>query len=307
MKNVHRLSLMVLTVLTAAFLAVDLPLMAQMGGQQRAPQQQKGAQQGAPRGAGTAQIDKSSPKLSPQQEQRVGQLKQQAQSLFRNLQRVLGELQRPTRGLTDDDCTEWLAGKPNLQGKPQQRPGPQPGTRGLAESDDPDGAKPITDGTSNTINASNSDGAKPMLTDKERAYVDGTSNTIGASTNRQGTFNRSEGVVDGDRIAQTGRNDANSAYLELSNKCNGLVTQAQQIVNNLKGIGNEAKALGFSSLAGTQGMLGQGRQEANITAPQQGRLAQANQAPISADGMTITQLQQMGKELEKFGVIWPQY
>ncbi len=40
MKNVHRLSLM-LTVLTAAFLVVDLSLMAQMGGQQ------KGAQQGA--------------------------------------------------------------------------------------------------------------------------------------------------------------------------------------------------------------------------------------------------------------------
>ena len=274
MKNVHRLSLMVLTVLTAVFLVVDLSLMAQMGGQQRAPQQQKGAQQGAPRGAGTAQIDKSSPKLSPQQEQRVGQLKQQAQSLFRNLQRVLGELQRPTRGLGADDCTRWLAGKPNLQGKPQQRPGPQPGTRGLAESDDPDGAKPITDGTSNTI---------------------------GASTNRQGTSNPSGGVVDGDRLAQTGRNDA--AYI----KFDGLVTQAQQIVNNLKGIGNEAKALGFSSLAGTQGMLGQGRQEANITAPQQGRLAQANQAPISADGMTITQLQQMGKELEKFGIVWPNY
>ena len=58
MKNAHRLSLMVLTVLTAAFLVVDLPLMAQMGGQQRrgqqgAPQKQKGAQQGAPKGAGT--------------------------------------------------------------------------------------------------------------------------------------------------------------------------------------------------------------------------------------------------------------
>ena len=88
MKNVHRLSLMVLTVLTAVFLAVDLPLMAQMGGQQRR------GQQGAPRGAGTAQIDKSSPKLTPQQEQRVGQLRQQAQSLFRNLKQVLGELQR---------------------------------------------------------------------------------------------------------------------------------------------------------------------------------------------------------------------
>jgi len=99
MKNVHRLSLMVLTVLTAVFLVVDLPLMAQRaqqqkGAQQSAQQLQKGGQQGAPKGAGTAQIDKSSPKLSPQQEQRVGQLKQQVQSLFRNLQQVLGELQR---------------------------------------------------------------------------------------------------------------------------------------------------------------------------------------------------------------------
>ena len=116
MKNVHRLSLMVLTVLTAAFLAVDLPLMAQ-----RAPQQ-KGAQQGAPRGAGTAQIDKSSPKLSPQQEQRVKQLQQQAQSLFRNLQRVLGELQRlPKRGTQGFDIGP--ISNPNPQG-PQQRPGP---------------------------------------------------------------------------------------------------------------------------------------------------------------------------------------
>ena len=100
MKNVHRLSLMVLTVLTAAFLAVDLPLMAQMGGQQqgrgqqRAPQQQKGAQQGAPRGAGTAQIDKSSPKLTPQQQQRVQQLQKQQQTLQQNLQRVQGECRR---------------------------------------------------------------------------------------------------------------------------------------------------------------------------------------------------------------------
>ena len=88
MKNVHRLSLMVLTVLTAVFLAVDLPLMAQ-----RAPQQ-KGAQQGAPRGAGTAQFDKSSPKLTPQQQQRVQQLQKQQQTLQQNLQRVQGECRR---------------------------------------------------------------------------------------------------------------------------------------------------------------------------------------------------------------------
>ena len=133
MENVHRLSLMVLTVLTAAFLAVDLPLMAQMGGQQRrgqqgAPQQPKGAQQGAPKGAGTAQIDKSSPKLTPQQEQRVKQLQQQAQSLFRNLKQVLGELQQGPATQTNDidphDDGNWIAGKPNPQG-PQQRPGQQ--------------------------------------------------------------------------------------------------------------------------------------------------------------------------------------
>jgi hypothetical protein len=266
MKKAHRLSLMVLTVLTVAFLAVDLPLMAQMGGQQRAPQQQKGAQQGAPRGAGTAQIDKSSPKLSPQQQQRVKQLQQQAQNLFRNLQQVLGELQRlpkpGTQGLGGDGDpifgkgTDFPAGQPKPRG-PQQRPGPQPGTRGLAESDDPDGAK--------------------QLTDKERAYLDGTSNTIGASTNRQGTSNPSGGVVDGDRIAQTGRNDA--AYI----KIDGLVKQAQQIVNNLEGIGNEAKALGFLTLDGK----GNDLLIFNLLtafAPQQ--------------------LQQMGKELEKFGVIW---
>ena len=127
MKNVHRLSLIVLTVLTAAFLAVDLPLMAQRaqqqkGAQQGAQQQQKGGQQGAPTGAGTAQIDKSSPKLSPQQEQRVGQLRQQAQSLFRNLQRVLGELQRlPKRGTQGFDVGP--VNNPNPRG-PQQRPGP---------------------------------------------------------------------------------------------------------------------------------------------------------------------------------------
>ena len=271
MKNVHRLSLMVFTVLTAAFLAVDLPLMAQRAQQQKGAQQgapqQKGGQQGAPTGAGTAQIDKSSPKLSPQQEQRVGQLRQQAQSLFRNLQRVLGELQRlPKRGTQGFDVGP--VNNPNPRG-PQQRPGPQPGsppvweggggvqpgragdprpgTRGLAESDDPDGAKPITDGTSNTI---------------------------GASTNRQRTSNPSGGVVDGDRLAQTGRNDA--AYI----KFDGLVKQAQQIVNNLEGIGNEAKALGF-----TVGWLENG----------------------VLPTLRLREHQQMGKELEKFGIVWPQY
>ena len=72
MKNAHRLSLMVLTVLTAAFLVVDLPLMAQMGGQQRrgqqrAPQKQKGDQQGT-KGAGAKIIDptfRPDPKLTP--------------------------------------------------------------------------------------------------------------------------------------------------------------------------------------------------------------------------------------------------
>ena len=85
MKNVHRLSLMVFTVLTAAFLVVDLPLMAQMGGQQRrgqqrAPQQQKGAQQGAPTGAGAKIIDPTF-RPTPQQEQRVKQLQQMGQEL----------------------------------------------------------------------------------------------------------------------------------------------------------------------------------------------------------------------------------
>ena len=90
MEKAHQFSVLVLTILTAAFLAVDLPLMAQRaqqqkgaqqgapqqkGAQQGAQQQQKGGQQGAPKGAGTAQIDKSSPKLTPQQQQRVGQLK----------------------------------------------------------------------------------------------------------------------------------------------------------------------------------------------------------------------------------------
>jgi hypothetical protein len=228
MKNVHRLSLMVLTVLTAAFLAVDLPLMAQMGGQQQgrgqqgAPQQQKGAPQGAPRGAGTAQIDKSSPKLSPQQEQRVGQLRQQAQSLFRNLKQVLGELQRlPKPGTQGFDVGP--IGNPNPRG-PQQRPGQQRGTQGLAESDDPDGA----------------------------------------------TSNPSGGVVDGDRLAQTGRNDA--AFI----KFDGLKQQAQQIVNNLEGIGKELKGLGFT------------RNDQILTNTQ--------------DSLLPQQLQQMVKELEKFGV-----
>ena len=45
MKNVHRLSLMVLTVLTAAFLAVDLPLMAQMGQQQQRQEQERQRQE----------------------------------------------------------------------------------------------------------------------------------------------------------------------------------------------------------------------------------------------------------------------
>ena len=218
MKNVHRLSLMVLTVLTAAFLAVDLPLMAQMGGQQQgrgqqgAPQQQKGAPQGAPRGAGTAQIDKSSPKLSPQQEQRVKQLQQQAQSLFRNLKQVLGELQRlpkpGTQGLAIPGVPAELGQgtNPNVQRRGNavsgdwinnastqgERPGPQPGTRGLAESDDPDGA----------------------------------------------TSNPSGGVVDGDRLAQTGRNDA--AFI----KFDGLKQQAQQIVNNFEDIGEELSGFG---------------------------------------------------------------
>ncbi len=281
MKNVHRLSLMVLTVLTAAFLAVDLPLMAQMGGQQqgrgqqRAPQQQKGAQQGAPRGAGTAQIDKSSPKLSPQQQQRVKQLQQQAQNLFRNLQQVLGELQRlPKRGTqglggdrvgfirTQDDS---IAGQPNPRG-PQQRPGAQPGTRGLAESDDPDGAK-------------------PMLTDKERAYVDGTSNTIANTSNPSG------GVVDGDRIAQTGRNDA--AYI----KFDGLVKQAQQIVKKFQDVGNELKALGFTP--DTTPLRLPGR-----LATSSGTAATAQTGASVRPWFAPQQLQQMGQELEKFGVIW---
>jgi len=254
MKNVHRLSLMVLTVLTAAFLAVDLPLMAQMGGQQqgrgqqRAPQQQKGAQQGAPRGAGTAQFDKSSPKLSPQQEQRVGQLRQQAQSLFRNLQQVLGELQRlpkpGTQGLGGDGDPIWLGGgtdfpvgQPNPRG-PQQRPGQQRGfdhmvaggaqEKTLAESDDPDGA----------------------------------------------TSNPSGGVVDGDRIAQTGRNDA--AFI----KFDGLKQQARQVLNNLEGIGKELKGLGFT--------------KQNFTILQSG-----------FSMVHLRELQQMVKELKEFGVAVP--
>ena len=87
----------------------------------------------------------------------------------------------------------------------------------MAESDDPDGAKPIVDGTSNTI-----------------------------------------------------------AIL----KFDGLKKKAQQIVNNLEGIGNEAKALGFT--------------KQNFTILQSG-------APTFAP----QQLQQMGKELEKFGVAVP--
>jgi len=223
---------MVLTVLTAVFLVVDLPLMAQRA------QQQSGGQQGAPRGAGTAQIDKSSPKLSPQQEQRVRQLRQQAQSLFRNLQQVLGELQRlPKRGTQGLDVGP--VGNPNPRG-PQQRPGQQRGfdhmvaggaqEKTLAESDDPDGA----------------------------------------------TSNPSGGVVDGDRLAQTGRNDA--AFI----KFDGLKKQAQQIVNNLEGIGNEAKALGFT--------------KQNFTILESG-----------TSTVRLGVLQQMGKELEEFGVIWPEF
>ena len=216
MKNVHRLLILILPVLTAGFV------------------QEQSLISKDPQASVTTQdaLDKSSPKLSPQQEQRVRQLRQQAQSLFRNLQQVLGELQRlPKRGTQGLDVGP--VANPNPRG-PQQRPGPQRGTQGLAES--------------STQNRG--DGA---------------------------TSNPSGGVVDGDRIAQTGRNDA--AYI----KIDGLVKQAQQIVNNLEGIGNEAKALGFLTLDGK----GNDLLIFNLLtafAPQQ--------------------LQQMGKELEKFGVIW---
>ena len=72
-------------------------------------------------------------------------------------------------------------------------------------------------------------------------------------------------------IAQTGRNDA--AFI----KFDGLKEQAQQIVNNLEGIGNELKGLGFTKqnfpILQSQGSL-----------------------------VRLKQLQQMGEELEKFGV-----
>ena len=90
------------------------------------------------------------------------------------------------------------------------------------------------------------------------------------------TSNPSGGVVDGDRLAQTGRNDA--AFI----KFDGLKQQAQQIVNKLEGIGNEAKALGFTW--GTFTILQSG---ASTFAPQQ--------------------LQQMGKELEEFGIAVPAF
>ena len=83
MKNVHRLLILILPVLTAGFV------------------QEQSLISKDPQASVTTQdaLDKSSPKLSPQQEQRVRQLRQQAQSLFRNLQQVLGELQRlPKRG-----------------------------------------------------------------------------------------------------------------------------------------------------------------------------------------------------------------
>ena len=170
--------------------------------------------------------------------------------MFRNLKQVLGELQRlpkrGTQGLAIPGVPAELGQgtNPNVQRRGNvvsgdwvnnastqgERPGPQPGTRGLAESDDPDGA----------------------------------------------TSNPSGGVVDGDRLAQTGRNDA--AFI----KFDGLKQQAQQIVNKLEGIGNEAKALGFTR--GTFTILQSG---ASTFAPQQ--------------------LQQMGKELEEFGIAVPAF
>jgi len=212
MKNVHRLSLMVLTLLTAAFLVVDLPLMAQMGGQQRrgqqrAPQQQKGAQQGAPRGAGTAQIDKSSPKLTPQQQQRVGQLRQQAQSLFRNLKQVRDQLQ----GLKVTTNTD-KSSPPLQQG---ERRGDQIPPVDLSVPQKP-GQQRGTNGTSNNI-----------------AILNTAEGGLASS-------NPSEGVV-GDEVVIAGGKTCNVCI-----KFDGLKKQAQQIVKKFQDMGNELKALGFT-------------------------------------------------------------
>ena len=259
MKNVHRLSLMVLTVLTAAFLVVDLPLMAQMGGQQRRGQQrapqQKGAQQGAPRGAGQAQVGQPpEPKLSPQQEQRVKQLQQQAQSLFRNLQQVLGELQRlPKRGTqgqslsgTETQGSQLVSGRPNPNGVDNQ-------------------GRWFLDGDIDETQSATSNPSEGVIEDDPHTVI-----------MPDGTKKEQKVELDGDRLAQTGRNDA--AFI----KFDGLKQQAQQIVNNLEGIGNEAKALGVSqtgTIPSSKNVLG------TVRGPEE--------------------LRKIAKDLEEFGVAVP--
>ena len=286
MKNAHRLSLMVLTVLTAAFLVVDLPLMAQMGGQQQgrgqqgAPQQkgaqqsapqQKGAQQGAPKGAGTAQIDKSSPKLSPQQQQRVGQLRQQAQSLFRNLQQVLDQLQG-LRVTTNTDKSS----PPLQQG---ERRGDQipPVDLSIPENQ---GAKQGTQGL--LVDATN--GSK--ITD------------VGPVTNPnpRGPQQRpgQQRAGNSNSLAQSNQAPA----LALSQSFERLKNQAQQIVNNFVNIGEELNTLGFTKIR-----INRSDFSGEAKALQQVLQTMSNLLPDT----TIEALQQMGQELEKFGVVWPEY
>ena len=69
-------------------------------------------------------------------------------------------------------------------------------------------------------------------------------------------------------------------------KFDGLKKQAQQIVNNLEGIGNEAKALGFA--------------KQNFT-------IEFGSWTVENNTFRLRELQQMVKELKEFGVAVPAF
>ena len=164
--------------------------------------------------------------------------------MFRNLQRVVGELQRlPKRGTQGFDVGP--VNNPNPRG-PQQKPGPPKGTQkvDIGPIDPP---KPGKQGIGSDTDSG------PFLDDpKKKGYNPGKGASI-------------------QNFPNAGRNDA--AYIKTAD----LKKQARQIVNNLEGIGNELKGLGFTKqnfpILQSQGSL-----------------------------VRLKQLQQMGEELEKFGV-----
>ena len=243
MKNVHRLSLMVVTVLTAVFLVVDLPLMAQMGGQQRR------GQQGAPKGAGTAQIDKSSPKLTPQQQQRVQQLQKQQQTLQQNLQRVQGECRRVQADVQEN---EWY--QTNRDPRSYNRAGSNLATVG-------DDAQ-INSGASATeassVQANLCEQLKKSVTERWGSFV--SSRTVVAH-NMKNSRPAPKGLTSAGNPtsleAAAGRGSGDHANVDMQNvitkfeeikvTVTGLANQEQQISGQLQNIGNELEALGVTS------------------------------------------------------------